>query len=55
MPNWPQTIPPDLRRKLENVMGYRQFGPQDLWGEIRDWLVAHGVEAPPQLPEDERK
>ena len=55
MPHWPQTIPPDLRRKLENVIGYRQFGPQDLWGEIREWLVAHGVDAPPQLPEDERK
>lgn len=53
--NWPQTIPPDLRRKLENVMGYRQFGPQDLWGEIREWLVAHGVDAPEVLPEDERK
>lgn len=55
MLHWPQTIPPDLRRKLENVMGYRQFGPQDLWGEIREWLVAHGVDAPEELPEDDRK
>ena len=52
---WPQTIPPDLRRKLENVMGYRSYGAQDLWGEVREWLVAHGVEVPEQLPEDERK
>lgn len=53
--NWPQTIPPDLRRMLESVMSYRQFGAQDLWGEIREWLVAYGVDAPEQLPEDERK
>lgn len=55
MPDWPLTIPPDLRRRLENVTGYRQFGPQDLWGEIRDWLEMHGVEVPEGLPEDERK
>lgn len=30
MPHLPQTIPPDLRRKLESVTGYRSFGPQDL-------------------------
>jgi len=40
---------------LENVTGYLQFGPQDLWGELREWLVTHGAEAPEHLPEDERK
>lgn len=54
MPHWPQTIPPDLRRKLDSVMGYRSCGPQDVWGEIRDWLVMHGVEVPDDLPEDWR-
>lgn len=46
MPDWPQTIPPDLCRKLENVVGYRSYGSQDLWDEVREWLVAHGVEVP---------
>lgn len=55
MPHWPQTIPPDLRRRLENVTGYRQFGPQDMWGEIREWLEIHGVEVPAGLPEDGRR
>lgn len=52
MPHWPQTIPPDLRSKLENVMGYRSFGPQDVWGELRDWLELHQVEVPERLPID---
>lgn len=55
MPHWPQTIPPDLRRRPESVSSYRQFGPQDLWGEIREWLEMHGVEVPVELPEDERR
>lgn len=55
MRHWPQTIPPDLRRRLENVMGYRNFGPQDVWGEVRDWLVLHEVEVPDRLPVDEKK
>lgn len=51
---WPSTIPPDLRSKLEAVMGFRQFGPQELWGEIRDWLSEHGAEVPDGLPEAPR-
>lgn len=52
--SWPYTIPPDLRRRLENVLGMRSHGPAELWGEIRDWLVLHGAPAPQKLPEDER-
>jgi len=52
MTDWPQTILPDLRRRLDSVMGYRSFGPTDVWGEVRDWLVLHGVETPAILPED---
>jgi hypothetical protein len=55
LPHWPQTIPPDLRRKLENVMGYRSFGPQDVWGELREWLEKHRVEVPEALPVDQQK
>jgi hypothetical protein len=51
---WPNSIPPDLRRRLEDVLSYRSFGPADLWGEIRDWLIKHQVAAPDQLPEDLR-
>ncbi len=52
MTEWPHTIPPDLRRRLEGVMGFRSFSPTDVWGEVRDWLVLHGVEAPAKLPEE---
>jgi hypothetical protein len=52
MTDWPQTIPPDLRRRLDGVMGFRSYGPNDVWGEVRDWLVLHRVEAPAKLPED---
>lgn len=55
MPHWPQTIPPDLRRRLENVTGYRSYGPQDLWGEVREWLVLHQVEVPEGLPVDPQR
>ena len=48
---WPKTIPEDLRCKLESVMGFRSFGPADLWGEIREWLDHHEVPAPDRLPE----
>jgi hypothetical protein len=49
---WPQTVPPDLRPRLEDVLGQRSHGPAEIWGEIRDWLVKHGVEAPGGLPFD---
>jgi len=51
---WPTDIPPDLRRNLETVLGFRSFGPAELWGEIRDWLVKHDVQVPDDLPEYER-
>lgn len=49
---WPHTIPPDLRRRLDTAMSMRGCAAPDLWGEIRDWLTHHGVEAPVSLPED---
>ncbi len=35
-------------------MGYRSFGPQDVWSELREWLEQHQVEVPEGLPVDER-
>ena len=51
MPDWPQQIPPDLARALAEL-DLRRDPPsdQDRWGEIRDWLVKHGAEAPEGLP-----
>jgi hypothetical protein len=49
---WPQTVPPDLRARLEDVLGQRSHGAAEIWGEIRDWLVKHGVEPPDGLPLD---
>lgn len=54
-PQWSQTIPDDLRRRLENVMGYRSFGPQDLWGEIREWLAANDLPPPAESSGDNHK
>jgi hypothetical protein len=49
---WPNTIPADLRRRLESVLSQRSPGAPELWGEVRDWLIKHGVEAPDRLPEE---
>lgn len=48
--SWPHTIPADLRRRLESVMGFRSFGPTDVWAELCDWMIEHGVPAPEKLP-----
>ena len=49
---WPKSVPQDLRKRLDEVLSFRTFGPTDVWSEVRDWLIAHGVEAPDELPED---
>jgi hypothetical protein len=43
---WPHSIPEGLRRRLEAVLSQRHHGPAEIWGEIRDWLEAQGVEKP---------
>lgn len=44
---WPKTVPDDLRRKLEAVLGYRNRpAPQDAWGAVLEWLEESDVEAP---------
>jgi hypothetical protein len=48
---WPNNIPPDLRRLLESVLSYRSVGAAEVWGEVRNWLIKHGVEAPERLQE----
>jgi hypothetical protein len=47
--SWPHSVPPDLRRSLEAVLGQRSHGAAELWGEVRDWLEAHGVAVPESL------
>jgi hypothetical protein len=49
---WPYTIPPDLRTLLDQVLSKRNVGAAEVWGEVRDWLEAHGVEMPDDLPFD---
>jgi hypothetical protein len=50
--SWPNTIPADLRRRLDAVLSLRSVGAPEVWGEVRDWLIKHGIEAPAQLPEE---
>jgi hypothetical protein len=50
--DWPKTCPPDLRRRLETVLSFRSFGAAEIWTELEEWLIAHGVAPPDDLPED---
>jgi hypothetical protein len=34
--NWPNNIPLDLRKRINNVLGQRSFGAAEVWGEVRD-------------------
>lgn len=43
---WPKSLPEDLRCRLESVMGYRRYGPAEVWDAVREWLEAEGVEPP---------
>ena len=49
---WPHNIPPDLRRRLDAALSMRGCAAPDIWGEVREWLIQHGVEAQSQIPED---
>ena len=42
-------IPDDLREKLYQVMGFRSYGPADIYAVLKEWLEANDVE-PPQRP-----
>ena len=55
MTDWPNSIPPDLRRTLDEVLGQRGHGSAEVWGTMREWLVKHEVEGPEGLPEDEKQ
>ena len=54
-PNWPRMIPPDLRSRLEALLGTRNRPlAADVWTELRDWLISHEAEPPGNLPEEKR-
>jgi hypothetical protein len=46
---WPTMMPEDLRRAVNRTLGARNVEAADVWTEVREWLIKHGVEAP-QLP-----
>ena len=47
---WTYDTPPDLRRRLEEVLSQRSTGPAEVWGVVVDWLKANGVEPPAPVP-----
>lgn len=50
--SWPSNIPHDLKLKLEELeRRHWQAKPADIWGEFKEWLEVHDVEAPADLPE----
>jgi hypothetical protein len=48
--SWPASVPEDLRRRLEGVMGYCAFGPPEVWDAVREWLISEGLEPPLNAP-----
>lgn len=44
---WPTMMPDDLRRCVDDIIHRRNAEAADVWTELRDWLMKHGVEAPP--------
>lgn len=51
MTGWPFTIPEDLRKALDEQEEFRDSpATQDRWLAIKEWLEAHGVKAPEELP-----
>lgn len=53
-PVWPETSPPDLRLRLLNVLSYRAPGPEDVWDEVREWLIHHKIAVPAGVRPDRR-
>ncbi|MEM1152211.1 MAG: hypothetical protein AAGI03_16990 [Pseudomonadota bacterium] len=47
---WPRDCPSDLHTALSEVLSLRNQNAQEVWGNVREWLVKHGVEAPDDLP-----
>lgn len=47
VPDIPAEAPPPLR-----AHPHRSLGPQDVWGELREWLQQRQVEVPDMLPID---
>lgn len=44
--SWPNSIPSDLRGKIDAVLSMRNSDANEVWTELRDWLIQHGVKAP---------
>jgi hypothetical protein len=52
MKPWPNTIPEDLRARLEGTLSMRGVDAASVWGDVVEWLRLHGVEPPDHpLPE----
>lgn len=52
---WPNDCPADFRKAVQAVLDTRSHGAADVWGAVKEWLEAHGVEAPETLPEDQKR
>lgn len=39
----PNDLPPDLRIRLETVLGFKSYGPADLYGAFKEWADECGV------------
>lgn len=53
MKSWPTMIPADLRAALTGTLdGQARPLATDVWTDLRDWLIAHGMELPSEPRRD---
>ena len=41
--DWPDRLPDDLKHRLLDALSSAGAGPDDIWDEVRDWLVGKDV------------
>lgn len=44
--SWPNRIPSDLRRRIDAVLSMRNSDANEIWTELREWLIQNGLESP---------
>ena len=48
--SWPDNIPSDLRREIDNLLSMRNVTAAEFWSLFRNWNIKHGIQRPESLP-----
>lgn len=46
----PEICPNDLRERIETVLGFRSYGPSELYGVVREWIAEQEAKEPSEPP-----